>query len=109
MIFFFFGFQGDGNFTLEAANQLYVAEKYQLTDEFKQNLNDNYGASGQNVDFAVDASRTKINDWVEEFTQHKIKDLLPEGCIFIKKIISNTFIYLFMYQYLSYSTVIYIF
>nr|CAH0111245.1 unnamed protein product [Daphnia galeata] len=73
--------KGDGNFTLEAANQLYVAEKYQLTDEFKQNLNDNYGASGQNVDFAVDASRTKINDWVEEFTQHKIKDLLPEGSV----------------------------
>jgi serpin B len=65
-------------------------------------LNDNYGASGQNVDFAVDASRTKINDWVEEFTQHKIKDLHPEGCIFIEKIISNTFIYLFMYLQYTY-------
>jgi serine protease inhibitor len=49
-------------------------------------LNDNYGASGQSVDFAVDASRTKINDWVEEFTQHKIKDLLPAGCFLIEKI-----------------------
>ncbi|XP_046444643.1 leukocyte elastase inhibitor-like isoform X2 [Daphnia pulex] len=73
--------KGDENFTLEAANQLYVAEKYQLTDDFKQNLNDNYGAAGQTVDFAVDASRTKINEWVEEFTQHKIKDLLPEGSV----------------------------
>ena len=72
-------------------------------------MNDNYGASGQNVDFSVDASRTNINDWVEEFTQHKIKDLLPEGCIFIKKIISNTFIYLFMYPQYTYFNQIIIF
>lgn len=97
--------QGDENFTLEAANQLYVAEKYQLTDDFKQNLNDNYGAAGQSVDFAVDASRTKINEWVEEFTQHKIKDLLPEGCflhwenqsdiLIILQILTKIIIYLY--------------
>lgn len=72
--------KGDGNFTLEAANQLYVADKYQLVDDFQRNLKENYGAEGQRVDFAVDASRAKINQWVEEFTQQKIKDLLPEGC-----------------------------
>lgn len=57
-----------------------MAEKYQLADDFQRNLKENYGAEGENVDFAVDASRTQINKWVEEFTQHKIKDLLPEGC-----------------------------
>uniref|UniRef100_A0A0P5HWD4 Serine protease inhibitor serpin n=1 Tax=Daphnia magna TaxID=35525 RepID=A0A0P5HWD4_9CRUS len=70
-----------GNFTLEAANQLYVADKYQLVDDFQRNLKENYGAEGQRVDFAVDASRAKINQWVEEFTQQKIKDLLPEGSV----------------------------
>ncbi|KZS04159.1 leukocyte elastase inhibitor isoform X2 [Daphnia magna] len=73
--------KGDGNFTLEAANQLYVADKYQLVDDFQRNLKENYGAEGQRVDFAVDASRAKINQWVEEFTQQKIKDLLPEGSV----------------------------
>ncbi|XP_059353101.1 leukocyte elastase inhibitor-like isoform X1 [Daphnia carinata] len=86
--------KGDGNFTLEAANQLYVADKYQLLDDFQRNLKENYGAEGQSVDFAVDASRVKINQWVEEFTQHKIKDLLPEGSVnYLTKLVLVNAIY----------------
>ncbi len=71
--------QGDGNFTLEAANQLYVADKYKLVDNFQTSLKENYGAPAQSVNFAVDAARTTINKWVEEFTHQKIKELLPAG------------------------------
>lgn len=73
--------KGDGNFTLEAANQLYVADKYKLVDNFQTSLKENYGAPAQSVNFAVDAARTTINKWVEEFTHQKIKELLPAGSV----------------------------
>ena len=71
--------QGDKNFALEAANQLYVADKYELTDHFQTSLKENYGAPAQSVNFAVDEARITINKWVEDFTHQKIKDLLPSG------------------------------
>lgn len=76
--------QGDGNYTLSAANQLYIADKYQLTDHFQTLLKESYGAPAQNVNFAIDAARADINKWVEDFTNQKIKDLLPPGlCLII--------------------------
>lgn len=71
--------QGDETFTLEAANQLYVAEKYKLENPFQNLLKESFGAAAQNVDFGVDDSRIHINKWVEDFTHQKIKDLLPPG------------------------------
>ena len=71
--------KGDENCTLESANQMYVAEKYQLLDTFQAVLKDHFGAEAQAVDFASDDTRTKINKWVEEFTHDKIQDLLPKG------------------------------
>ena len=67
--------------TLEAANRFYVDIKYPLTVEFQSTLTDHFGAPPQNVDFQnnFDKSRIDINNWVENFTREKIKDLLPEG------------------------------
>jgi len=73
--------KGDENCTLESANQMYVAEKYQLLDAFQAVLKDHFGAEAQAVDFASDDTRTKINKWVEEFTHDKIQDLLPKGSL----------------------------
>ena len=71
--------QGDDNFTLEAANQVYVAENYQLTAEFQSALKEHFGAPAENVNFGAEKTRLDINKWVEDFTHQKIKDLLPGG------------------------------
>ena len=67
--------------TLEAANRVYVDNKFPLTVEFQSTLTDHFGAPPQNVDFQnnFDKSRIDINNWVENFTREKIKDVLPEG------------------------------
>ena len=77
----FFFIQGDGNFTLESANQIYVDKKFPLAGPFLSTLKDNFGAPAQNVDFisAFEDARMDINQWVEELTKSKIKDILPAG------------------------------
>jgi len=75
--------QGDENFTLESANQMYVDERYPITEKFQTTLEKNFGAPAQNIDFftAYNEARLNINKWVEEFTRSKIQNLLPEGII----------------------------
>lgn len=73
--------KGDENFTLEAANQMYVANNYRLVEQFQSVMKDNFGAPAQSVNFGADDTRMSINKWVEEFTHSKIKDLLPGGSI----------------------------
>lgn len=73
--------KGDDNFTLEAANQVYVAENYQLTAEFQSALKEHFGAPAENVNFGAEKTRLDINKWVEDFTHQKIKDLLPGGSL----------------------------
>lgn len=65
--------------TLASANQLYLAHLYPLAEAYEHAIKEHFGASPQNVDFGSDETRTQINKWVEEFTQSKIKDILPSG------------------------------
>jgi len=71
--------KGDGNYTLESANQLYVANNYPLTERFQTLMKNDFGAAAENVDFVLDETRLNINKWVEDFTHQKIKDLIPNG------------------------------
>ena len=71
--------QGDENYTLESANQMYVANNYPLADYFQMSMKNHFGAVPENVDFTLDETRLNINKWVQDFTQQKIKDLIPEG------------------------------
>lgn len=64
---------------LKTANQLYLDTSYQLTEQFQLSLKNHFGASAERVDFASDQTRLDINKWVEEFTQEKIKNLIPHG------------------------------
>ena len=64
---------------LKTANQLYLATSYQLTEQFQLSLKNHFGTSAERVDFASDQTRLDINKWVEEFTQEKIKNLIPHG------------------------------
>lgn len=71
----------DETFTLNIANSLWAEETYTFRDEFLDLLARNYGAGLRLVDFInqYEAARKAINQWVEEKTEGKIKNLIPEG------------------------------
>ncbi len=71
----------DETFTLNIANSLWAEETYTFRDEFLDLLARNYGAGLRLVDFInqYEAARKAINQWVEEKTEGKIEDLIPEG------------------------------
>ncbi|CAH1236757.1 unnamed protein product [Diabrotica balteata] len=63
--------------TLLMANKVYVKNEYELKDEFKDKVVNNFFSEVQNIDFSQSAAAAKtINTWVEEKTKDKIKDLI---------------------------------
>lgn len=76
------GADGKG-FRLNVVNSIWGQTGYAFLDGFLDVLAKNYEAGLRLLDFvaAAEASRTTINDWVEEKTEDRIKDLLPPGSI----------------------------
>ena len=72
-----------GKSTLRLANRMYPRIGYPLFDEFVRTLASQYGAPLERLDFAGDSegSRQRINHWVAERTEDRIKELLPTGFI----------------------------
>lgn len=70
-------------FTIRPANSAWGQGGYPFLDEYLAVLAENYGAGLRLVDYAgdPDGSREIINDWVEEATEDRIEDLIPEGAI----------------------------
>src|SRR3984957_17352251 len=70
-------------YQLSEANALSAQRGYRFLDDFLQLMNNDYGACFHQVDFkgAIDAERVTINQWVEQKTANKIKDLLQPGSI----------------------------
>ncbi len=70
-------------FRLNIANAIWGQDGYHFLPDFLDMLAEHYGAGMMAVDFvgAADESRVRINDWVAEETEGKIKDLLPPGVI----------------------------
>ena len=73
----------DERFQLSIANSVWGQEGYEFLDEFLNVLAESYGAGVRPTDFqgAPEESRLKINDWVANRTDDKIKDLIPQGAI----------------------------
>lgn len=73
----------DEPFRLKIANSTWGEKTYTFLPEFLDTLALNYGAGMYLADFAgaPDDSRIKINQWVEEKTEQRIKDLIQEGLI----------------------------
>lgn len=74
----------DGDpFQLNIVNAIWGRPGYAFEPAYLDLLALNYGAGLRLLDFIADpeGSRQAINLWVEEQTQEKIKDLLPEGSI----------------------------
>lgn len=70
-------------YKLSMANRLWIAKDYRLRPEYLRLTEEDYGAEPKRLDFAGDpeGARGKINDWVEDQTNDKIKDLIPKGGI----------------------------
>ena len=71
------------HFRLNIANAVWGQDGYHFLPGFLDVLAEHYGAGMMAADFAgaPDVSRVRINDWVAEETEGKIKDLLPPRTI----------------------------
>jgi len=72
-----------GDYQLSVANALWAHKDYQFLDSFIDLNKQHYKAGLENLDFIkeTEKSRQTINQWVEDKTNEKIKDLIPEGAL----------------------------
>ncbi|MBL8818767.1 MAG: serpin family protein [Planctomyces sp.] len=67
---------------LKLANRLWGQRDYQFLPAFRDLTRDKYAAELVQLDFAdSENSRQTINTWVEEQTEQKIVDLIPDGLL----------------------------
>jgi serpin B len=71
------------SYTLSTANALWAQEGYEFLEDYTTTVETYYGGRVTNLDFAgnPEASRQTINSWVEDQTNDKIKDLIPQGAL----------------------------
>lgn len=69
----------DKKYTLNTANALWAQKDYQFLSEYFSTVEKYYGGKVVNLDFINDpeGSRITINNWVEDQTNDRIKDLIP--------------------------------
>ncbi len=70
-------------YQLSVANRLWGQKGYRFLKPFLDATRENYGAGLEQVDFVgnTEQARLAINQWVEEQTQEKIKDLIAKGVL----------------------------
>ncbi|XP_073487046.1 leukocyte elastase inhibitor-like isoform X1 [Aquarana catesbeiana] len=75
--------QPSNKYILKSANRLYSEKSFHIVQQYSQLIKKHFHAKIQSVDFAhsADDVRKEINTWVEEQTESKIKDLLPENSV----------------------------
>ncbi len=75
--------QEEGNVQLEIANSLWPHKGYPILEEYTGLMKKYYGVEIASVDYAADteAARRIINEWVEEKTKDKIKDMIGPGVL----------------------------
>ncbi|MBN2336669.1 serpin family protein [Candidatus Bathyarchaeota archaeon] len=73
----------DREYELHTVNALWVQQDYPVREEYIEAIADYYGGESNALDFVGEPedSRVVINDWVEERTNDRIKDLFPYGSI----------------------------
>ena len=70
----------DKSYELSTGNALWVQQDYKFLDEYLSNVEKYYGGKATNLDFVreTEKSRQTINTFIEEQTNNKIKDLIPQ-------------------------------
>ena len=73
----------DAGYTLRTANALWAEKSYPFLPAFTSIARKYYSAEVMKLDFKNNPgeSRATINQWVEQKTENKIRDLLPQGSI----------------------------
>lgn len=73
----------DGHFQLNIANSIWGQDGFDFKEPFLDTLAVNYGAGLFIVDYISDpeSARLAINEWVENETEEKIQDLIPQNAI----------------------------
>ena len=73
----------DEGFRLNIANSVWGQQDYGFLSGYLDTLAVNYGAQVRPVDFRGDPedARARINDWVSDETEDRIKNLVPQGAI----------------------------
>lgn len=73
----------DQKFTLEIANSIWGQQGFEFEQEFLDTLAESYGAGMRLVDYdtQTEAARLAINGWIEDNTNDRIKDLIPQGVL----------------------------
>lgn len=66
---------------IKIANSLWAQNKFHFLDSYFSMVKNYYLAESKNIDFADASSENVINKWVEQKTNSKIKDLLPDKSI----------------------------
>jgi len=70
------------DFTLEMANKLFVKRNFPILVDYQKMLRQFFGSDIKTMDFEdSEAAADTINDWVEERTKDKIKDLIQPDMI----------------------------
>ncbi len=75
---------GEGReYALHTVNALWMQEGYDVLEEYVDAITGYYGGEANALDFVAEPeeSRLTINEWVEERTNERIKDLFPAGSI----------------------------
>ena len=71
-----------GDFTVETANKLFAKKDFSILRDFQEILNNTFHSGIQNIEVGEPkAAAEKINNWAEEMTQNKIKNLIDESMI----------------------------
>ena len=73
----------DKPYKLSTGNALWAQQDYKFLDEYLSTVEKYYGGKAANLDFAreTEKSRQTINTFIEEQTNNKIKDLIPQGVL----------------------------
>jgi serpin B len=73
----------DTDYLLSTANALWTQKDYKFLTEYLNLIEQYYMGEATDLDFIgkPEESRVTINNWVEERTNDKIKDLIPTGAI----------------------------
>lgn len=70
-------------YELKTGNALWVQQDYPFLEDYINTVEDYYGGKAAGLDFIqeTEKSRQTINTFIEEQTNNKIKDLIPEGSL----------------------------
>ena len=73
----------DKSYKLSTGNALWAQQDYKFLGEYLSTVEKYYGGKAANVDFLRERekSRQTINTFIEEQTNNKIKELLPQGVV----------------------------